>query len=131
MWTDDYIPIPTRLERREIKRLKRAAARAKKEVEKINIPPPTRRSQRLAASNGPYKPRHYSNDIDVRAQVTITALTTLTSKAVTTIYSMISHMFADEPYEPTSWASAMKHPEHNDWLKASKDEMESLIQNNT
>jgi hypothetical protein len=102
LWTDDYILIPTRLERREIKRLKRAAARAKKEVKKINIPPPTRRSQRLAASNGPYKPCRYNNDIDVRAQVTITALTTLTSKAITTIYSMISHMFADEPYEPTS-----------------------------
>jgi hypothetical protein len=25
----------------------------------------------------------------------------------------------------------MKHPEHDDWLKASKDEMESLVQNNT
>jgi Reverse transcriptase (RNA-dependent DNA polymerase)/GAG-pre-integrase domain len=43
----------------------------------------------------------------------------------------ISQLLDDEPPEPTTWKSAMAHPTHDEWLTAAKEELDSLVNNNT
>jgi hypothetical protein len=126
---DESLPlVPAhRQSRRHEKRLAKERAHTQRQ-EQSSIPP--RRSKRLINSGGPHIPRRYQQP-DLRAHLAIPFLSEAATNVKDSLFAMLSKITTTELYEPTSWEEANTREDAEQWILACKDEINSLLQNET
>jgi transposase InsO family protein len=72
-----------------------------------------------------------SDNITTKADIRTHSYTSLAYKTIATTFALLTASAPPEPYEPKSWASAMKQPSAHEWERASKEEYNSLLENDT
>lgn len=115
---------------KEVSRLQRRTRKSARKAPKVTMPERRSIPQVILRSERRDPVQHEGGDI--RAQLAIPFLSEMNSRCYTTeALAMLTAKLPDDPYEPTSFASAMKSPECKKWETACEDEMNSIQGNGT
>jgi len=121
-WFDDTTPIPP-TQRPDASDFFNGQPAEKRVRIEDTEPAPARRSNRVAT--------HTQDTIDKADIRSFTTTAHLAYSSIEATFALLTAHAVTEPYEPASYKQAMLHQHKTDWFKATQEEFQSLLDNQT